>query len=213
MPRPRILIADDHRIVVEGLKRLLDPEFDVLGAVADGRELLAAAEKLRPDVIVADISMPNLNGIEAARQIKKVHEKMKVVFLTMHPDVAYAASAFEAGASAYVLKHSAPDELVTAIREALQGRTYVTPLVVGKLLQSYKEGTHRQAGAASVLSSRQREVLQLLAEGYSVKEVAAILSVSTKTVEFHKYRTMEILGLKTLAELVRYAVKQGIAAP
>jgi DNA-binding NarL/FixJ family response regulator len=213
MSRPRILIADDHRIVVEGLKRLLDPEFDVLGAVADGRELLAAAEKLRPDVIVADISMPNLNGIEAARQIKKVHEKMKVVFLTMHPDVAYAASAFEAGASGYVLKHSAPDELVTAIREALQGRTYVTPLVAGKLLRSYKEGTHRQADAASVLSSRQREVLQLLAEGYSVKEVAAILSVSTKTVEFHKYRTMEILGLKTLAELVRYAVKQGIAAP
>jgi DNA-binding NarL/FixJ family response regulator len=212
MSRPRILIADDHKIVVEGLKKLLDPDFDVLSAVGDGRELLAAAEKLRPDVIVADISMPNLNGIEAVRQIKKVHEEMKVVFLTMHPDVAYATRAFEAGASGYVLKHSAPDELVTAIREALQGRTYVTPLVAGKLLRSYKEGTHRQADAASVLSSRQREVLQLLAEGYSVKEVAAILSISTKTVEFHKYRMMEILGLKTLAELVRYAVKQGIAA-
>lgn len=213
MSRPRVLIADDHKIVVEGLKRLLDPEFDVVGAVEDGRELLKAAEKLRPDVIVADISMPSLNGIEAVRQIKKVHEEMKVVFLTMHPDVAYAARAFEAGASGYVLKHSAPDELVTAIRESLQGRTYVTPLIAGKLLQSYKEGTYRQADTLSVLSSRQREVLQLLAEGYAVKEVAAILGVSQKTVEFHKYRMMEILGLKTLAELFRYAVKQGITVP
>ena len=213
MSRPRVLIADDHKIVVEGLKRLLDPEFDVVGAVEDGRELLKAAEKLRPDVIVADISMPSLNGIEAVRQIKKVHEEMKVVFLTMHPDVAYGARAFEAGASGYVLKHSAPDELVTAIRESLQGRTYVTPLIAGKLLQSYKEGTYRQADTLSVLSSRQREVLQLLAEGYAVKEVAAILGVSQKTVEFHKYRMMEILGLKTLAELFRYAVKQGITVP
>ena len=210
MSRPRVLIADDHKIVVEGLRKLLDPEFDVAGAVADGRELLRAAEELRPDVIVGDISMPNLNGIEAVRQIKKVHTEMKVVFLTMHPDVAYAASAFEAGASGYVLKHSAPDELVTAIREALQGRTYVTPLIAGTLLQSYKEGTNRSADTVLVLTPREREVLQLLAEGHSMKNTAAILNVSTKTVEFHKYRMMERLGIKTLADLVRYAVRQGI---
>jgi DNA-binding NarL/FixJ family response regulator len=213
MSRPSILIADDHNIVVEGLRRLLDPEFDVAGTVKDGRELLTAAEKLRPDVIVVDISMPNLNGIDAVRQIKKVHEEIKVVFLTMHPDVAYAVSAFEAGASGYVLKHSAPDELVTAIRDALQGRTYVTPLIAGELLKSYREGTKRQANTGADLTPRQREVLQLLAEGHSVKAIATILNVSTKNVEYHKYRMMELLGIKTTAELVRYAVQQGIAAP
>jgi len=213
MSRPRVLIADDHKIVVEGLKKLLGPEFEIAGAVEDGRELVKAVEKLRPDVIVADISMPGLNGIEAVRQIKKVHEEMKVVFLTMHPDVAYAASAFKAGASGYVLKHSAPDELVTAIRAALQGKTYVTPLIAGKLLQFYEEGASGQEEAVSVLSSRQREVLQLLAEGHSAKEIAAILNVSEKTVEYHKYRMMENLGVKTLAELVLYAVKQGIVVP
>ena len=213
MSRPRVLIADDHKIVLEGLKKLLDSEFEVAGSVEDGRELVKAVEKLRPDVIVVDISMPNLNGIEAVRQIKKEHKEMKVVFLTMHPDVAYATSAFKAGASGYVLKHSAPDELVTAIRAALKGRTYVTPLIAGKLLQSYENGAHGQAETVLSLTSRQREVLQLLAEGHSVKEIASILNVSIKTVEYHKYRTMEDLGIKTLAELVRYAVKQGITSP
>ena len=213
MSRPRVLIADDHKIVLEGLKKLLDSEFEVAGAVEDGRELVKAVEKLRPDVIVVDISMPNLNGIEAVRQIKKEHKEMKVVFLTMHPDVAYATSAFKAGASGYVLKHSAPDELVTAIRAALKGRTYVTPLIAGKLLQSYENGAHGQAETVLSLTSRQREVLQLLAEGHSVKEIASILNVSIKTVEYHKYRMMEDLGIKTLAELVRYAVKQGITSP
>ena len=213
MSRARVLIADDHKIVVEGLKKLLGPEFEIAGAVEDGRELVKAAEKLRPDVIVADISMPGLNGIEAVRQIKKVYKEMKVVFLTMHPDVAYAAKAFKAGASGYVLKHSAPDELVTAIQAALLEKTYVTPLIAGKLLQFYEEGASGQGETVSVLSSRQREVLQLLAEGHSVKEIAAILNVSEKTVEYHKYRMMEILGIKTLAELIRYALKQGISAP
>jgi DNA-binding NarL/FixJ family response regulator len=213
MSRPRILIADDHKIVVEGLKKLLDPEFEIAGAVEDGRELVKAAEELRPDVIVADISMPNLNGIDAVRQIKKVHEEIKVVFLTMLPDVAYATSAFKAGAAGYVLKHSAPDELVMAIQTALQGRTYITPLIAGKLLQSYEEGRRGQDETVLPLTSRQREVLQLLAEGHSVKEIAAILNLSMKTVEYHKYQMMENLGIKTLAELIRYAVKQGIAAP
>ena len=212
MSKSRVLIADDHKIVVEGLKKLLSSDFDVIGAVADGRELLAASEKLHPDVIVADISMPNLNGIEAVRQIKKLHEEVKVVFLTMHPDVTYAASAFKAGASGYVLKHSAPDELVTAIREAVLGRTYITPLIAGRLLEVYEKGDH-EGNEILNLTSRQREVLQLLAEGHSVKDIASVLNVSIKTVEYHKYRMMEDLGLKTLAELVRYAVKHGIAGP
>jgi len=211
MTKPRLLIADDHKIFGEGLKRLLKEDFDIAGVVADGRELVAASEKLRPDVIVADISMPMLNGIEAVIQIKKVHPEIKIVFLTMHPDAAYAVSAFKAGASGYVLKHSAPDELVTAIREALKGRTYATPLIAGKLLHSYQSGAHSGTDAALSLTSRQREVLQLLAEGRSAKEIAAILNISTKTVEYHKYRMMEDLGINTAAELVRYAVKQGIA--
>ena len=211
MTKPRLLIADDHKIFAEGLKRLLNADFDIAGAVADGRELVAAAEKLRPDVIVADISMPLLNGIDAVMQIKKVHPEIKVVFLTMHPDVAYAVSAFKVGASGYVLKNSAPDELVTAIWEGLKGRTYVTPLIAGKLLHSYQSGSPSGADTVLSLSSRQREVLQLLAEGRSLKEIAAILNISTKTVEYHKYRMMEDLDIKTTAELIRYAVKQGIA--
>ena len=213
MTRPRLLIADDHKIFAEGLKRLLNAEFDIAGAVQDGRELVAAAEKLRPDIIVADISMPMLNGIEAVIQIKKTHPEIKVVFLTMHPDVAYAASAFKAGASGYVLKSSAPDELVTAIREGLKGRTYVTPLIAGKLLHSYESGSYSGTDTVLSLSSRQREVLQLLAEGRSAKEIAAILNISAKTVEYHKYRMMDDLGIKTAAELTRYAVKQGIVEP
>jgi DNA-binding NarL/FixJ family response regulator len=213
MTRPRLLIADDHKIFAEGLKRLLNADFDIVGVVADGRELVAAAEKLRPDVMVVDISMPLLNGIEAVIQIKKVHAEMKVVFLTMHPDVAYAASAFQAGATGYVLKHSAPDELVTAIREGQKGRTYVTPLIAGKLLHAYESGSHSGTDTVLRLSSRQREVLQLLAEGRSAKEIAAILNISAKTVEYHKYRMMDDLGIKTAAELTRYAVKQGIVEP
>jgi DNA-binding NarL/FixJ family response regulator len=213
MTKPRLLIADDHQIFVEGLKRLLNAEFDIAGVVRDGRELVAAAEKLRPDVMVVDISMPMLNGIEAVQHVKKVHPEIKAVFLTMHPDVAYAVSAFKAGASGYVLKNSAPEELITAIREGLKGRTYVTPLIAGKLLKSYESGSHSGADSVPGLTSMQREVLQLLAEGHSVKEIAAILNISAKTVEYHKYRMMEDLGIKTTAELVRYAVKQGIAEP
>jgi DNA-binding NarL/FixJ family response regulator len=213
MARPRVLIADDHNIVVEGLKKMLRPDFDIAGTVADGRELVTVAEKLRPDVIIVDISMPMLNGIEAVRQVKKGNAAIKVVFLTMQLDVAYAVNAFKAGASGYVLKHSAPDELVTAIHEALQGRTYVTPLIAGKLQQAYDEGGQRQTDTDPSLTSRQIEVLQLLAEGYSAKEIATILSISLKTVEYHKYRMMEELGIKSLAELVRYAVKRGIVTP
>jgi DNA-binding NarL/FixJ family response regulator len=209
MKRPRVLLADDHRIVTEGLKSLLEPEFELVGIVEDGRALLAAAEKLRPDVIVADISMPLLNGIDSVRQIKKAHGEIKVVFLTMHPDVAYAVSAFEAGASGYVLKHSAPAELVTAIRSALNGKTFVTPLLAGEFMQLTKERTG-QRDEFTGLTPRQREILQLLAEGHSAKEIAAVLNISSRTVEFHKYRIMKDLGLKSAAEMVHYAVKHGM---
>jgi DNA-binding NarL/FixJ family response regulator len=209
MSRPRVLLADDHKIVTEGLKGLLEPEFELVGTVGDGRALLAAAEKLRPDVIVADISMPLLNGIDAVRQIKKVHDEIKVVFLTMHPDVTYAVSAFEAGASGYVLKHSAPTELVNAIRSALRGKTFVTPLIAGEFMQHTKERAAERDGA-TLLTGRQREILQLLAEGKSAKEIATLLNISSRTVEFHKYRIMKDLGIKSAAELVHYAVRHGI---
>jgi DNA-binding NarL/FixJ family response regulator len=212
MTRPRILIADDHKMVIEGLRNILESEFELVGTVEDGRALLDASKKLQPDVIVADISMPMLNGIEAVRKIKKTDPNIKVVFLTMHPDVTYASEAFEAGASGYVLKHSAPSELVTAIHEALKGRTYVTPLIAGELMKTYRDGSHKRNEALLKLSTRQREVLQLLAEGKLAKEVAGILNISTRTVEFHKYKMMKELGIKTSAELVQYAIKHGIVA-
>ena len=212
MSRTRVILADDHKIVLEGLKNLLEPNFDLVGTVEDGRALLKAVKNLHPDVIVADISMPLLNGIEAVRQIKKADPNVKVVFLTMHPDVSYAAEAFEAGASGYVLKHSAPSELVAAINDALKGRTYVTPMIAGELLESYRNGSPKRNDALTKLSSRQREVLQLLAEGKVAKEVAKILKISSRTVEFHKYKMMEALGIKSSAELVQYAIKHGIVS-
>lgn len=212
MKRPRIVIADDHKIVIEGLRSILEPEFDVVSTVEDGRALLGASKKFRPDVIVTDISMPMLNGIEAVRQIKKSDPDVKVVFLTMHPDVAYAAEAFEAGASGYVLKHSAPSELVTAINEALKGRTYVTPMIAGDLIKTYRDGSHKLNEALLKLTARQREVLQLLAEGKLAKEVANILNISTRTVEFHKYKIMDELNIKTSAELVKFAINHRIVS-
>ena len=212
MKRPRVLLADDHKIVVEGLRNLLEPEFELVGTVEDGRALVAAAAELRPDVIVADISMPLLNGIEAARQIKKADSGAKIVFLTMHPDVTYATRAFEAGASGYVLKHSAPSELVTAIREALKGRTYVTPMIAKDVLQSFMDRSHKREDAVHKLTPRQREILQLVTEGRSAKGIASLLNVSPRTVEFHKYRMMEDLGLRTNAELIQFAIKHGLAS-
>jgi DNA-binding NarL/FixJ family response regulator len=210
MKKPRVLLADDHKILLEGLKNLLGGEFELVGSVEDGRALVEQAATLRPDVIVADISMPQLNGIEATRQIKKTDKNIKIVFLTMHLDATYAANAFEAGASGFVLKHSAPSELITAIREAMKGRTYVTPLIAGDLIHAYQEGISPEKGFSKKISPRQREILQLLAEGKSAKEIASILNISTRTVEFHKYKMMEQLNIKTSAELVQYAVRNGI---
>jgi DNA-binding NarL/FixJ family response regulator len=212
MKRPRVLLADDHKIVLEGLRSLLEPEFEIVGAVEDGRALVAEAKRLGPDVVVADISMPGLNGIDAARQIRKMDERMKIVFLTMHADVSYAAEAFNAGAAGFVLKHSAPQELMTAIRDAMQGRTYVTPIIAGDLIDSYQKGSRQQGEMKAELSPRQREVLQLLAEGKSIKEVAAVLNISPRTAEFHKYRMMEQLNIKTSAELIQYALKHGLVS-
>ena len=210
MSKARVLLADDHGIVIEGLKKLLGPEYDVVGAVEDGRALIAAVDKLQPDVVVADISMPHLNGIEAVRQIKEKNPQIRVVILTMHHDVQSAARAFEAGASGFVLKVSASNELITAIGEALKGKTYVTPIIAGELIQSYREGKENPAAVFKRLSARHREILQLVAEGHSAKEIGKILNISARTVESHKYQIMEVLNVKTSAELIQFAIKHGI---
>ncbi len=208
--RPRVLLADDHRLVAEGLKSLLAPDFDLVGVVEDGRALVEAVRTLKPDVVVADIAMPQLNGIEALVQLRQEGDRVPVVFLTMHKDVAYARRALDAGASGFVLKHSAPAELVTAIRAALDGKTYLTPQLAGEVLESMKDGPERAADPVTSLTPRQRQVLQLLAEGRSAKEIAARLSISARTVEFHKYQVMETLGLHTNAELTHFAIKHGL---
>ncbi len=212
--KPKIRLADDHRMVAEGVRGLLEPDYHLVGIVEDGRALLEAVDRLRPDVVVADVSMPLLNGIDAVRQLKKRHESLVVVFLTMHMDVQYAASAFDAGASGYVLKHSAPSELLTAIRCGLKGKTYITPFLAGELLQYQRDRPPASTDALARLTARQREVLQLLAEGFSVKEAAAVLGISSRTVEFHKYTMIEALGLKGSAELIRFAVEhsQGVSS-
>ena len=156
--------------------------------------------------------MPGLNGIDAARKVRKIDERIKIVFLTMHADVNYAASAFDAGASGFVLKHSAPQELIVAIHEAMQGRTYITPIIAGLLIDSYQEGSLQRGELKVALSPRQREVLQLLAEGKTSKEIATSLNISPRTAEFHKYRMMEQLKIKTSAELIQYALKQGLVS-
>jgi DNA-binding NarL/FixJ family response regulator len=205
-----VLLAEDHAIVIEGLRQVLQPECEIVGEVADGRALVAAVEKLRPDVIIADISMPLLNGIEAARQIRKIDSKVKIIFLTMHPDVTYAAEALLAGGSGYVLKSAAGRRILEALRQVMNGQIYVTPSIDREVLEAQMERVNRRDSTQFELTPRQREVLQLIVEGRSSKEVAEILHVSPRTVEFHKYRMMEALGLRSTAELVQYAVKHGI---
>jgi DNA-binding NarL/FixJ family response regulator len=212
MKRPRILLADDHRMVTEGLKSLLAAEFELVGVVEDGRTLVESAAKLRPDVIVADISMPHLNGIDAMAQLKKDNPSVRVVLLTMHQDTAYACRALEAGASGYVLKHSAPAELVMAIGAALEGKTFITPSLAGEVLQAMKHDPKTVKDPVASLTPRQREILQLLAEGRSAKEIAAKLDISPRTVEFHKYQMMESLKIQSSAELTHFAIKHGIVA-
>src|SRR5262245_40197721 len=200
--RTRLLLADDHRMVLEGLRGLLAAEFDVAGLVEDGRALLEASARLRPDVIVTDITMPGLNGLEAIAALKRNDPNVRVVVITMHREIAYARRALQAGASGFVLKSSAPGELAEAIRSAVAGRTFVTPEIAGEMTPA-RERSRPAAGVAGSLTPRQREILQLLAAGKTAKEIAALLGVSARTVEFHKYKMMEALGLHSGAELVR----------
>jgi DNA-binding NarL/FixJ family response regulator len=205
MGKPRVILADDHTLLLEAFEKLLAPECDVVAKVPDGRALVAAVQEHHPDVVVLDLSMPLLNGLEAARQIKTFDKNVRLVFVTMNEDPDLAAEAFRAGGSAYLLKRSASSELLTAIREAMKHRSYVTPLVtegmLGSLMHATSDTPSRQ------LTPRQREVLQLLAEGKSMKEVASILNVTARTVAFHKYRMMEQLNIKTNAELIQYAIR------
>lgn len=207
--RARILIADDHALVVEGLRKLLQDEFEVVGTAEDGRALIAAAERLKPDVILVDISMPLLNGIDACARLRAVVPSSRVVILTMHADPSYAAEAFRAGAAGYVLKGSATSELLKAIRAVLGGRKYVAAALPAGVVSGPRHGE----GGSGSLTARQREVLQLVAEGRGAKEIAALLRISVKTVEFHKARLMSELGLHSTAELTRYAVQHGLVAP
>jgi len=208
--RPSVLLADDHRMVAEGLRNLLSAEFDLVGVVEDGLALVEAARSLQPEVIVADITMPRLNGIDALARLREDNPRVRVVFLTMHQDPAYARRALDAGASGYVLKHSAPAELSAAIWAALQGKTYVTPTLAGELLQAQHREAAPTADPVAMITPRQRDVLRLLAEGRSAKQVAIALGISTRTVEFHKYQMMETLGVRTNAELVHFAIKHGV---
>jgi DNA-binding NarL/FixJ family response regulator len=208
--RPRVVLADDHRLVAEGLTSLLAQEFDLVAVVEDGHALVEAVQKHRPDVVVADVAMPRLNGIDALVQLRHDGDRVPFVFLTMHRELAYARRALDAGASGYVLKHSAKAELVSAIRAALEGKTYVTPQIAGELLESMRRAPEKAPDPVESLTPRQREVLQLLAEGRSGKEIASLLSISARTVEFHKYQMMDTLGLHTNAELIHFAIKHGL---
>ena len=210
MGRPRVLLGDDHVLFSEGLRHILEPHFEVVGTIDNGRDLIAAAERLRPDVVVADISMPSLNGIEAARRIRKMPHAPRIVFLTMHEDATFATAAFQAGASGYVLKRSTPAEIISAVQEVIRGRTYISPLVAGVVLNALMEKHEHPEKLKPELTSRQREILQLLAEGKSPKDIAAALDISPRTVEFHKYRIMGATGVRTIAELTRYAIAHGI---
>ena len=206
MHRPRVLLADDHRLVVEACVALLEPECKVLGIVADGRTLLSTAVALRPDVIVLDIGMPLLNGLDAGRQLKQSMPAVKLIFLTMNEDPDLAKEALRIGASGYLLKTSAARELPEAIRVAVRGDTYVTSQASQRMVESFIQGGDRPG--AGELTFRQREVLQLLAEGLSMKEAASVLRVTARTVAFHKYRVMQQFRLKSNAELIQFAIDQ-----
>lgn len=212
MRKPRLLLANDHTILVEGLKALLAPQFEVVATVADGRAVLEAAQRYQPDLIVLDISMPGLNGIEAARQLKQANPGAKLIVLTMHPDLSFVSAAFDAGVSGYVLKQSAATELVKALHEVDGGRRYISSLIQERLGTEMPAFLRRPKELSGELTSRQREVLQLVAEGRVRKEIAQILGVSVKTVEFHKQKITEKLGIHTDAALTAYAIRHGIAS-
>jgi DNA-binding NarL/FixJ family response regulator len=206
---PRVLLADDHTLLLDAFRKLLSDSCEVVGTVTNGKDLLDAAERLRPDVAVVDVTMPMLNGVAAARRLKELHPEIRILFLTMNEDPDVAAEAFRAGASGYLLKRSASPELLTAIRELMKGRRYISPLVADGLVESMMHAEEHRSHEVT-LTPRQREIVQLIAEGRSMKEAAAILNVTPRTVAFHKYRIMEVLDIKTTAELVQYAIRTHI---
>jgi len=209
MKVPRVILADDHTILLEAFRKLLEPRCEVVATVQDGRALLEMAASLNPDVIVVDISMPLLNGLEAARQLRQIMPAVKLIFLTMNEDPDLAAEVMRFGASGYLLKSSAASELFRAIQEALRGRTYLTPQIAKGVQDSLvRDPRGRKRG--KTLTPRQREVVQLLAEGRSMKEAAHILKVTPRTVAFHKYQAMDVLRLKNTAELIQFAIKSRI---
>ena len=210
MKRPRALLADDHTILLEALTTILEPEVEVVGTANDGRSLLKIAAELKPSVIVLDISMPLMNGLDAGRRLKNLLPDVKLIYLTMSRDPDVAAEAFRVGASGYVLKSSAASELRQAIREVLLGRSYVTSQITGGMIGAFIRQVQHPERVR--LTARQREILQLLAEGRSMKEVASMLSIATRTVAFHKYQMMEQLQLKTSAQLIHFAVRQNLVA-
>jgi DNA-binding NarL/FixJ family response regulator len=214
MNKARVLLAEDHVLVSEGLTKLLETDFTLVGTVTDGRALVQAVKEHTPDIAIIDISLPLLNGLEAARQIKKCEPHTKLIFLTMHAEENFVRDAFKSGGSGYVLKQSATAELVFAIKEVYQGRTYVSPSVaqsiVNQALDPSSIPKDDHGSNPSELTQRQIEILQLIAEGKANKEVAVILNLAVKTVEFHKTRIMQVLGLKTTSELTKYAISHGI---
>ena len=210
MKRPRIVIADDHTLVLEGLRKILEEEYDVVGTAEDGRTLLSMAQQHNPDVVVLDISMPQLNGLDAARQLHKQLPACKIIFLTMHADPTYAKEAFQSGASGYLLKRSAATELILAIQAVLKDQFYVTPVIAKDVLLPLFTESEQSLNEENPLTSRQREVLQLVAEGKSVKDIANSLNISSKTVEYHKAKLMRELDLYSTVELTKYAVAKGL---
>ena len=205
----RVLLADDHPMVLEGVAKILEDEFDIVGKVEDGRALVAAAQELNPDIIVTDMTMPLLHGLEACRQLKRLVDS-KVIFLTMHADVAYAKEAFQAGASGYLLKRNAASELIDAIHTVIKCQTYVTPLLFGDDQMPIEYESRSQVPILKQLTFRQREVLQLIAEGQSTKEIAETLSLSVKTVDFHRGKLMDTLNMQSNADLTKFALSHGL---
>jgi DNA-binding NarL/FixJ family response regulator len=212
MTRVRVLLADDHKLVVDALAALLKDSFDLVGTVQDGRALVEEATRLRPEVIVTDVFMPLLNGIDAARQIRARGVHSKIVFLTVHTDAKLAAEAFRAGATGFVSKESAGEELIIAIRDASQNRAYITPLIAKEMINVFIDTQNGETGRDPRLTQRQREVLQLIAEGKTIKQISTILQISARTAETHKYEAMESLGAANTAELIRWAVKLQIVS-
>jgi DNA-binding NarL/FixJ family response regulator len=202
-----VLLADDHAILLEGLSSLLRADFELAGTVIDGAQVIEAAERLRPDVVITDISMPGMNGLEVLRRLKAKAVPVKVIVLTMHADAQLAADALRAGASGFIAKHAAGQELIAAIRTVVRGERYITPRLASAVLAALAEGRTPGGGP---LTTRQREVVSLIADGRTMKEVAVALGLSPRTVESHKYQVMQLLGLQTTAELVRYAIEHGL---